>query len=132
MGLLDDLLKQVGSVGGAQGPGDGASLFSMLNSALSGHGGVQGLVDLFQRGGLGGVISSWIGTGANLPVSADELTQVLGKERLSQIAAQMGIPAEGAATRLAEVLPTLVDRATPDGRLPGSDLLGRAFDLLKR
>ena len=131
MGLLDDLLKQVDRLRGSTGQAaaGGASIFSMLNDALSRQGGVQGLVNLFQEGGLGNVISSWIGTGANLPVSADQLKQVLGGERLSQIASQLGIPAQDVASKLAEVLPTLVDKATPSGTLPGAtgDILGKTF-----
>ena len=131
MGLLDDLLKQVESLRGRTGQAAAgrASIFSMLNDALSRQGGVQGLVNLFQEGGLGNVISSWIGTGANLPVSADQLKQVLGGERLSQIASQLGIPAHDAASRLAQALPTLVDKATPGGTLPGAsaDILGKTF-----
>ena len=135
MGLLDDLLKQVDTLRGSTGQAaaGGASIFSMLNDALSRQGGVQGLVNLFQEGGLGNVISSWIGTGANLPVSADQLKQVLGGERLSQIASQLGIPAQDVASKLAEVLPTLVDKATPGGTLPGAsaDILGKTFGNLK-
>jgi uncharacterized protein YidB (DUF937 family) len=136
MGLLDDLLKQVGTLSGgsSQAPAGGAGIFSTLNEALSKQGGVQGLVNLFHQGGLGNVISSWIGTGANLPVSADQLQQVLGGERLSQIASRLGIPAEDVASRLAEVLPTLVDKATPGGTLPGAaaDILGKTFGNLKK
>lgn len=135
MGLLDDLLKQVGTVPGSTGQATagGANIFSKLNDALSRQGGVQGLVNLFHEGGLGNVISSWIGPGANLPVSADQLQQILGGERLSQIAARLGIPVEDAATRLAQALPTLVDKATPAGTLPGAtaDILGKTFGNLK-
>lgn len=137
MGLLDDLLRQVASPAGPGGPsgvagGGAGAIFTALNEALASHGGVQGLVGLFQQGGLGHVISSWIGTGANLPVSADQLSHVLGGDRLQQIASQLGIPAEGAAARLAESLPTLIDKATPNGTLPGADLLGKAFDIFKK
>ena len=135
MGLLDDLMKQVGAASGGTGEAaaGGATIFSALNEALSSHGGVQGLVNLFQQGGLGNVISSWIGTGANLPVSADQLQQVLGGERLSQIASRLGIPSEDAASRLSQALPKLVDSATPGGTLPPSagDILGQVLGRLK-
>ncbi len=135
MGLLDNVLKQIGAQPGvAIGEGQSAStIFSGLSQLLSGQGGLAGLRDLFQQKGLGDLISSWIGTGANLPVSADQLKQVLGGERLSQMAAQLGIPAGEAATKLSEVLPTLIDKATPDGTIPaGGDLLGKAFGVLKK
>jgi uncharacterized protein YidB (DUF937 family) len=135
MGLLDDLLRQVGGGpgAGAQGQTGGAGLFSMLNDALSGHGGVQGLVNVFQQGGLGDVVSSWIGTGSNLPISAEQLQEVLGRQGLSELAAKLGVSGKDAAARLAEALPTLVDGATPGGTLPaGGDLLGKALDFLKK
>lgn len=135
MGLLDDLLKQVDTLRGrtGQAAAGGASIFSALNEALSRQGGIQGLVNLFHEGGLGNVIASWIGTGANLPVSADQLQQILGGERLSQIASRLGIPAQDAASRLAQALPTLVDKATPGGTLPGAtdDILGKTFGHVK-
>jgi uncharacterized protein YidB (DUF937 family) len=135
MGLLDDLLKQVGTVPGSigQATAGGANIFSKLNDALSRQGGIQGLVNLFHEGGLGNVISSWIGTGANLPVSADQLQQILGGERLSQIASRLGIPVKDAASRLAQALPGLIDKATPGGTLPGAteDILGKTFGHLK-
>ncbi len=129
MGLLDELLKQVGSAPASSGqtPAAGSGLLSVLNDVLSSHGGVPGLVSLFQQGGLGNVISSWIGTGPNQPVSADQLQQVLGGERLSQLASRFGIPAQDAASVLAQALPKLVDSATPGGTLPASaaDILGK-------
>ena len=135
MGLLDDLLKQVGTLSGGTGQAAGASgIFSMLNDALSSHGGVQGLVTAFQQGGLGDIVNSWIGTGANLPVSADQIQKALGSERLSQIAEQLGVPAGEAASTLASSLPGLIDGVTPNGSLPGpaGDLLGKAFGFFKK
>ena len=135
MGLLDDLLKQVGTLSGTGGTAAGGTgILSVLNDALASHGGVQGLVNLLQQGGLAEAVNSWIGTGANLPVSADQLQTVLGPERLAQIAEQLGVPAREAASTLARSLPTLIDKATPGGTLPGAagDLLGKAFDFLKK
>jgi uncharacterized protein YidB (DUF937 family) len=134
MGLLDDVLKQVGGISGAgsSSPGLGG-IFSMVNDALSSHGGVQGLLGALQSGGLADAVNSWIGTGANLPVSADQLQKALGPERLSQIAEQLGVPASQAASTLAGSLPNLIDQLSPDGSLPDAGgLLGKAFDLLKR
>ena len=131
MGLLDDLLRQVGTLSGGAGQATGAAgLFAMMNDALASHGGVQGLVNLFQQGGLGDIVNSWIGTGANLPVTADQIQKALGSERLSQIAQQLGVPASQAASTLANSLPTLIDRVTPNGSLPGP--AGRAFDVFKK
>jgi uncharacterized protein YidB (DUF937 family) len=134
MGLLDDVLKQAGALtgGGTAAGSQGAGLLSLLNGALAGQGGLQGLVQQFQQGGLGNVISSWIGTGANLPVTADQLKQVLGSDGISRIASQLGLPSQDVGAKLTEVLPGLVDKVTPNGTLPPSELLGKAFNFLKR
>jgi uncharacterized protein YidB (DUF937 family) len=111
MGGLGGLLA--GLAGGAAG-GAGAN----------GLGGLGGLMDAFQRNGLGDVMQSWVGTGQNLPISPDQLQQVLGGDVLGRIAQQLGSTPEQASSGLADLLPRLVDGLTPQGRLPegGVDL----------
>ena len=77
------------------------------------NGGLDGLLQKFQQGGLGDVAQSWVSTGANLPVSADQLGQALGPEMLQKAggSAEMLGP-------LAELLPQLVDGLSPNGQLP--------------
>lgn len=125
MGLLDDFLAQGVSPTPESGqPTDPTALITVLNQALQAQGGLAGLAKLFQEGGLGEVVSSWIGKGENLPVSAQQLQQILGGTGLSQMASQLGLSPEDSGAQLASVLPGLVDRATPDGELPASDPLG--------
>jgi uncharacterized protein YidB (DUF937 family) len=123
MGLLDNL-DLTSPLGGSTSSTD---LMSMLGSVLSGLGGggqagggagLAGLVQAFNGAGLGRIIASWIGTGENLPVSADQLHQVLGSDRVQQLAASLGLPADGAGASLAKILPTLIDKLTPSGALP--------------
>lgn len=75
--------------------GDGAGSNQMLSAALqlvqSYPGGVGGLLEAFQNGGLGEIASSWVSTGSNLPVSADQLQNVLGAEQIGAIAQQFGM-----------------------------------------
>ena len=145
MGLLDGLLGaamgaltqhggQQGAGGGAGGAGGGAG-GALLNIALQmlanqgqgqgqggAMGGLGGLLQSLQRAGLGQVAQSWIGTGTNLPISADQLSQVLGNERIGQIAQQLGLAPEHVSEQLAGMLPEVVDRLTPAGQLPEGGL----------
>lgn len=80
MGLLDQLAGQVlGSLaGGAQGGGQSPLIQLVLNLIQNSEGGLGGLLSKFNQAGLGDQVASWVGTGQNLPVSADQLGQVLG------------------------------------------------------
>ena len=130
MGLLDSVIGAIaGGQGGAGQQGGGQSaliniVMGMLaNKAGASQGGAAagGLGDLmarFQQGGLGDVLGSWIGTGQNLPVSSDQLSNVLGSDMLAQIAQQLGVSHGEAASQLSEVLPQVVDKLTPDGHVP--------------
>lgn len=86
--------------------------------AQAGGGPLGGLVEQFQRAGLGDVLASWIGTGQNRAVSADQLGQVFGQDRLSAFGAQLGMGGGDLARELSQILPGLVDQMTPQGQLP--------------
>ena len=110
MGLLDGILGGV----------VGAGMVSVVNSILEKHGGVQGVVDQFEKQGLGATVKSWVGTGANLPVTADQIHHVLGADALKQLAAKAGISIDEISQKLAQVLPQAVDKLTPAGVVPKS------------
>jgi len=139
MGLLDGLLGSVlGNVLGGQQGGAGG-LASVVGSMLSNdgeHGGLGGLVAKFEQAGLGNVVSSWIGSGHNLPISADQLQSVLGSDAVSGIAAKLGINPADAMGQLSKMLPSLVDKLTPNGQAPAGgfgnmgDLAGMLGGLL--
>jgi uncharacterized protein YidB (DUF937 family) len=82
------------------------------------QGGLSAIVAKLQQAGFGDQVKSWIGTGQNLPISAQQLQQVLGSDVVKQLAARFGIPADQLSTVLARVLPTAVDQASPKGTLP--------------
>ncbi len=134
MGLLDGLLGQVaGSLlgGGQQGGAAGGGLASVLGGLLSndgGQGGLGGLVGKFEQAGLGNVVSSWIGSGQNLPISAEQLQSVLGSDAVSGMAAKLGINPSDALGQLSTMLPGLVDKLTPNGAAPAGGL-GNMGDL---
>src|SRR5262245_37481310 len=74
-----------------------------------GAGGLGDLLDQFRQQGFGQQADSWVGRGANLPVSPDVITQVFGKDRLAQIAAEAGVSEQEASAGLSQVLPEVVD-----------------------
>jgi uncharacterized protein YidB (DUF937 family) len=124
MGLLDDILKS--SLGGQQASGSQAGalvkgVLDLLDDPQ--EGGLGGLSQGFQQQGLGDVLSSWIGTGANRSISPDQVTSALGRERVEGLAQRAGISTSQAPSILAAVLPALVDKLTPDGQVPQRALL---------
>lgn len=132
MGLLDSVVGMLG--GQQQGAAAGGELLNVVLSMLangSAHGGLGGLVEKFQQGGMGDVVASWISTGQNMPINGDQLGQVLGPDVLSQIARQLGVSPGDAAGQLSQVLPQVVDELTPNGSVP-EDGLGSMADILGR
>jgi uncharacterized protein YidB (DUF937 family) len=108
MGLLDGVLGGV----------VGAGMVSVVNGIIEKHGGVQGIVNEFEKNGLGATVRSWVGTGPNDPVSPADVHRVLGPDLLQQLAAKSGLPVQELVEKLAQVLPQAVDRMTPDGTIP--------------
>lgn len=131
MGLLDQM---AGALAGGQSGGNNTMLETVLQLVNDPrHGGLEGLVRSFQQGGLGDIVNSWVSTGQNLPVSAEQVNSVLGDASLQDIAAQLGVSPEQASGSLAELLPQMVDQLTPNGQLPqGGDLLAQGLGMLKK
>lgn len=122
MGLLDSLLGGLG--GKSQQPATGGTdaIAGVLSAVLAQNGGVQGLMSKFSQGGLGGVFSSWVGTGENQPVSPSQVQSVLGSEQVQALAAKLGIDPAMASGLLAQYLPKVVDKLTPAGEVdPNAD-----------
>ena len=116
-GFLGAVLGQVGTLfNGANAEGAG----KLLDSVLQSSGGLQGLVAKFQSAGLGQQVSSWVGTGSNLQVTAAEITRVFPPAQIEAFATQHGVPPGVAAQLLAHLLPQAVDAATPGGTVPSA------------
>jgi uncharacterized protein YidB (DUF937 family) len=130
MGLLDDLEnKAVSSVMGSTTNPLASQLLQLIQQQ---PGGLSGLVQNFHDKGLGGLATSWVGTGQNLPISADQIQHVLGSAQVQQLAAKVGISPEAASSQLSQLLPTLVDKLTPNGQVPAqSNLMEMGLGLLK-
>jgi uncharacterized protein YidB (DUF937 family) len=145
MSLLDSVIGALAnSQPGVQPPAAGATqgtpgsvllstVIAMLANGQHAQGaGVGGLGDLigrFTQGGMGDVIGSWIGHGQNAPISADQITNVLGSDVIGQIASQLGLSHGEAANQLSQILPEAVDRLTPQGQVPDEGL-GNVGDIL--
>jgi uncharacterized protein YidB (DUF937 family) len=98
----------------------GAGMVSVVNGIIEKHGGLQGVVNEFERNGLGATARSWVGTGPNQPISPADVQRTLGPELLQQLSAKSGVSVEDLAQKLSQVLPQAVDRLTPDGVIPKS------------
>jgi uncharacterized protein YidB (DUF937 family) len=81
-------------------------------------GGLGGLLDKLQKGGLGDVANSWVGAGQNQPVSPKQLSPALGSDIIKVLAQRSGLSEEELAKQLSQILPGVVDKLTPAGRLP--------------
>jgi uncharacterized protein YidB (DUF937 family) len=108
MGMFDGILGGI----------IGASATKLLDSYIEKQGGLQNVVAQFEKTGLGDTMKSWISKGPNLPITADQIHQALGSDKVKELAAKMGLPADKLAELLAQHLPQAIDKVTPDGKLP--------------
>ena len=108
MGMFDGLIGGI------------AGMVSVVNGIIEKHGGLQGVVNEFERNGLGATVRSWVGTGPNQPISPADVQRALGPDLLQQLSAKSGLSVEDLAQKLSQVLPQAVDRLTPDGTIPKS------------
>lgn len=133
MGLLDQVLSAAGNLTLNQG-GEGHSIVDAITQLINNPqvGGLTGLVQAFETGGLGQIVQSWVSTGQNLPISAEQIQSVLGNEQIQSVASKLGLSTDEISGKLAEYLPQVVDKLTPDGNVhAGEELLAQGFELLK-
>ena len=141
MGLLDSLVgaaanaafggqqagqAQAGGLGGI----DPQVLMGIVGALMNNGGGLSGILGKLQQGGLGDAAASWVGTGANQPVSADALGGALGPDLMGMIASQLGGNQQQAAGTMADLLPGLIDQLTPQGQVPADNGMGALGALL--
>jgi uncharacterized protein YidB (DUF937 family) len=110
MGLFDGILG--GVVGG--------EMASVVNGLIEKHGGVQGIVSQLESQGLGNTVKSWVGTGANQPITADQVHSAFGPEVISGLAAKFGLNPQDLAAKLAQALPQAINHLTPTGSVQPS------------
>ncbi len=124
MGLLDSVLGSLSQGGSGSGSGNPLLqvVLSMVNDPNSG--GLAGLLSKFQEHDLGNIADSWVSTGKNLPISGDQIQEALGSGQLGAIAQQLGMSQGDVSSKLAELLPGVVDNLTPNGQVPDTGSLG--------
>ena len=129
MGLLDSVAGAVlGKLGGQQG-GMAQIALDMFNQ----NGGLSGILDKFKEGGLAEQAASWVSKGENMPISAEQLSGVLGSDAIAGMAAKFGISPETLSAQIAEHLPTVIDKLTPNGQVEADsgNLLSTVLGMLK-
>ncbi len=108
MGFLDGILGGV----------VGAEALSLVKGYIEKHGGLQGVAAEFEKTGFGRQVKSWVGTGVNLPITKEQVQQVLGSQTAKDLGAKYGLPVDKVSELLAKYLPEAIDKATPEGKLP--------------
>jgi uncharacterized protein YidB (DUF937 family) len=133
MGLLDQIVKGVagkflGGSAGTQNPLLDIALSLLTNPQT---GGLGGLMETFKSKGLNDIMSSWVSTGQNLPISGKQIQDVLGSDLIQQFAKKLGASNQDVSGELANLLPGLIDKLTPTGQLPEKDTFEQALKKLR-
>ncbi len=133
MGLLDSIANQVMCSLASSGDGRHAEVVNAIGGFIQQQGGLENLINNFHQKGLGNVVSSWVGSGQNLPISADQLTHVMGNAQVQAMAQKLGFSPQEMSSHLAEILPQVIDKLTPGGTVPsgGGGLASVLGGLLK-
>jgi uncharacterized protein YidB (DUF937 family) len=130
MGLFDDI---AGAVMGKVMDGNQAGMAQIAMEIFNQYGGLNGVLDKVKQGGLGELAASWVGTGANLPISAEQISSVLGSSAVAEMAAKFGITPEVLSNQIAQYLPSVIDKMTPNGEVGANsgNLLSMVLGMLK-
>jgi uncharacterized protein YidB (DUF937 family) len=115
-------------MGGEQG-----AMAQVAMEMFNQNGGLSGILDKFKEGGLAEQAASWVGKGENLPISAEQISSVLGNGAIADVAAKFGISPETLSAQIAQHLPTVIDKMTPNGTVEGEsgNLLSTVLGMLK-
>lgn len=112
--------------------GDAGGLMEALSGLTSGEGlDVGGIVDKLKQGGLGDQVESWLGDGENAPVSAEQVTNAIGADKIGEMASKLGTDAGSTAETLSQALPSLMDKLSSGGSLLESVGSGNPLDMAK-
>jgi uncharacterized protein YidB (DUF937 family) len=134
MGLFDSIVGQVGAtLSSGQSQTNNGGMMDVISHLLSdpATGGLQGLLKSFQDKGLGDIAASWVGSGPNQPITAAQIQQVIGTERLASLAQKFGLSPDTVAAGLAEILPHVIDHLSPNGQLTANHLVEQGLSILK-
>ncbi len=116
--------------GFAQNKGGSDFLSSALQLIGGNNGGLNGLMQMFASKGLSDLIQSWVGTGSNLPISAEQIRSVFGDDKVNEIAKLTGSNSEKTSSDLSSFLPEFIDKITPGGNIPSGGFEGLNMNML--
>ncbi len=129
MGLFDTIEKEaLGRLEGKNPLMD--AVLGLINDPKVG--GLPGLIETFRNKGLGDAVSSWIGTGENQPVSGEQMERALGSEKVQEIAQNVGAPKDQVSSGLASLLPKIIDRLTPNGKVPEPGSVEQGINAIRK
>lgn len=130
MGLFDKIVSAVGD--NISGSGEHKGLLEQAKNLINDPavGGLPGLIDKFKNNGLGDIVTTWVGTGANQPITADQIIQAIGTERIQKIAGKLGMPESEVSAGLAAMLPQVIDKLTPKGTVPDAAVVEKGLNML--
>lgn len=129
MGLFDSLAgSMLGKLGGEKG-----AIAQVAIDLFNQNGGLPGVLEKFNAAGFHNEVASWVGNGANLQISAAQINQVLGNSSIQNAAAKLGMDAQNISAKIAEYLPQVVDRMTPNGEVSrdSGNLLATLMGMMK-
>lgn len=129
MGVFDSIAASVLD----QMAGEKAGTAKIAIEVFNQYGGLSGILAKFQENGLADIAASWVGTGDNKPISSQQITDVLGADTIKQIAQKFDLDASVLSTQLAENLPKVVDKMTPNGEVSkhSNDLFKVVMSMMK-
>jgi uncharacterized protein YidB (DUF937 family) len=113
----------------SQGP-----MLQVALQVLEQNGGLPGIISKFEHGGMADHVGSWVGTGANMPITGAQLQEILGSGSIGEIAQRLGLSHADASSGLAQVIPQVIDKLTPTGQIPADhgDIVERARAMLEK
>ncbi len=117
--LAQGILSQVTSKMGPQGSQITSAVIQMIAQQGQGQGatGLNNLISMFEKNGMGEIVKTWVGTGANSAINPQQIMQALGQDNIQNIASQVGISKDQASGQLANILPDIINQMTPNGQV---------------
>lgn len=130
MGLFDSV---AGAVLGKVLGGEQGNMAQVAMEMFNQYGGLPGILEKFNNAGLNTEATSWVGKGENLPISAEQIASVLGNTEIANMASKFGITPDDLSSKIAEHLPAVIDKLTPNGEVEGNsgNLLSTVLSMLK-
>jgi uncharacterized protein YidB (DUF937 family) len=136
MSALEDILSgAVGKALGADDDSDKGKMIQLLLPIVIGlvsSGGLGKILDGMKKQGLTAEADSWVGAGENLPITGDQAKAVIGEDEVKKIADQIGVDEGQAAGLIAEALPQVVDKVSPEGDAPEGDAVEKMLESISR